>query len=196
MEVAAAEKFVLNLLGSHLSETLFYHGLHHTKDVERVAFILAEEEGITDKESLTLLKTAALFHDCGFVNTYRDHEEEGCRIAREQLPLYGYSEKQIEMICGMIMATKIPQNPQNHLEMILCDADLDYLGRVDFDPIAATLFKELEVRAIVSDIDSWNRIQVKFLEAHQYHTQSAKQKREIYKQDHLNKLRQILSPMP
>jgi uncharacterized protein len=195
MEVAAAEKFVLDLLHAQLSERLYYHGIHHTQDVEREVLILANEEGIQDQESLNLLKTAALYHDCGFVNTYREHEAEGCRIARNQLPLFGYSASQIEMICGMIMATKIPQTPNNHLEMIICDADLDYLGRDDFEPIAATLFKELEVRAMVSDLDSWNRIQVKFLEAHQYHTRSAQQKRELPKQEHLNKLRQILKPM-
>lgn len=190
MEVAAAEKFVMDLLCSRLSETLYYHGIHHTLDVERAASILAKEEGIEDEASLKLLKTAALFHDCGFINTYKDHEEEGCRIARNQLPLFSYSKEQIEVICGMIMATKIPQSPKNHLEMIICDADLDYLGRDDFDPIAATLFKELEVRQLVTDINTWNQIQIKFLEVHRYHTKAAQQKREAIKQQHLNKLRE------
>ncbi len=190
MEVAAAEKFVLDLLSSRLSETLYYHGIHHTLDVERAALVLAKEEGIEDEVSLKLLKTAALFHDCGFIGTYKDHEEEGCRIARNQLPLFSYSKEQIDVICGMIMATKSPQSPKNHLEMVICDADLDYLGRDDFDPIADTLFKELKVRQLVTDIDSWNQIQVKFLEAHQYHTKSAQQKRETIKKQHLNKLRQ------
>lgn len=190
MEVAAAEKFVLDLLGSRLSETLYYHGLHHTLDVESAVLVLAKEEGIEDEASLKLLKTAALFHDCGFINTYKDHEEEGCRIARNQLPLFSYSKEQIDVICGMIMATKIPQNPRNHLEMVICDADLDYLGRDDFDPIAATLFKELEVRQLVTDINTWNQIQIKFLEAHRYHTNAAQQKREAIKQQHLNKLRE------
>lgn len=190
MEVAVAERFVLDLLSSRLSETLYYHGMHHTLDVERAALILAKEEGIEDAASLNLLKTAALFHDSGFINTYKDHEEEGCRIARKQLPLFSYSKEQIDVICGMIMATRIPQSPQNQLEMIICDADLDYLGRDDFDLIADTLFKELEVRQLVTDIDNWNQIQIKFLEAHRYHTKAAQQKREAIKQQHLNKLRQ------
>ena len=40
------------------------------------------------------------------------------------------------------MATEIPQNPKTHLEMIMCDADLDYLGRYDFETISNNLYTE------------------------------------------------------
>jgi uncharacterized protein len=188
MDIAGSEKYILDLLGRELSETLYYHGLHHTLDVENAALILAKQEGIDDAESLTLLKTAALFHDSGFIHTYKDHEEEGCRIVRSSLPLFQYTNEQIEIICGMIMATKIPQNPKTHLEKIICDADLDYLGRDDFEPVAATLFEELSVRNLVMDEKTWNHIQIRFISAHQYHTESAKNKRESKKQKHLNGL--------
>ena len=49
-------------------------------------------------------------------------------MAKEELPKFGLSEKDIELICGMIMATKIPQNPKTKLEKIIADADLEYLG--------------------------------------------------------------------
>lgn len=192
MNIAAAETYILDLLGNELSETLFYHGLHHTLDVTNAALILANEEGVEDGKSLDLLKTAALYHDSGFVNTYKDHEEEGCRIARSQLPLFQYSDEEIEIICGMIMATKIPQSPHTKLEKIICDADLDYLGRDDFELIAAALFQELSVRNLVPDENTWNHIQVKFIGAHQYHTESAKNKRESKKQKHLNGLLAII----
>ncbi|WP_159467507.1 HD domain-containing protein [Dyadobacter sp. 3J3] len=193
MNIAESERFILDLLGSELSETLFYHGLHHTLDVTNAALILAKEEGIEDQESIELLKTASLFHDSGFVNAYKDHEEEGCRIARSQLPLFQYNQEQIEIICGMIMATKIPQNPKTNLEKIICDADLDYLGRDDFEPIAATLFQELFVRKLVPDENTWNQIQVRFIGAHQYHTESAMKKREDEKQKHLHRLLTLIN---
>lgn len=192
MKVSAAEKYILDLLGKELSDTLYYHGLHHVLDVTGAALVLAREEGIEDEESMDLLKTAALFHDSGFINTYKDHEEEGCRIARSALPLFEYTEEQIDKICGMIMATKIPQNPKNQLEQIICDADLDYLGREDFEPIAESLFQELLVRNLITDQNAWNQIQVKFISAHQYHTNSAWLKREAPKQKHLETLRKLL----
>ncbi|GLU52267.1 HD domain-containing protein [Dyadobacter frigoris] len=188
MDSAASENYILDLLGKELSETLFYHGLHHTLDVANAALILAKEEGIEHEESFGLLKTAAFFHDSGFINTYKDHEEEGCRIVRSSLPLFQYTEEQIEIICGMIMATKIPQSPKTHLEKIICDADLDYLGRDDFELIAGTLFQELFIRNLIPDENTWNKIQVKFIGAHYYHTNSAIKKRESRKQEHLNSL--------
>ena len=192
MEIEKAEKFILDLLDTQLSATLYYHGPHHTLDVLSAALILANEEGIEDNNDLKLLKTAALFHDSGFLKTYKDHEEEGCRIANVQLSLFGYSELEIKKICGMIMATKIPQTPKTRLEEILCDADLDYLGRDDFEPIAASLFEELKARQLIENEKTWNVVQVKFLESHRYHTKSATDKREAQKQKRLSELRKLI----
>ena len=192
MDIEKAEKFIVDLLDTQLSSTLYYHGLHHTLDVLNAAMILADAEGVEDRTDLKLLKTAALFHDSGFLNTYKNHEEEGCRIANVHLSLFGYSQEEIKKICGMIMATKIPQTPTTILEQILCDADLDYLGRDDFEPIAASLFEELKARKLVENETTWNVIQVKFLESHRYHTKSAINKREVQKQKRLIELRKLI----
>lgn len=188
MNVTKAEAYTVQQLRQNLSDTLYYHGLHHTLDVRDAALRLAELEGIQDAEKLELLTTAALYHDAGFLKFYKLHEEESCRIAREALPSFGYTQEQIDTICGMIMATKIPQSPQTILEQILCDADLDYLGRDDFEPIAATLYKELKARNMVGDPDSWNDRQIEFLRAHHYWTESARNLRDDLKQRNLQAL--------
>lgn len=180
---------MLEKLESGLDRTLFYHGTHHTLDVVQASAEIAALEGITDGESLALLRTAAFYHDSGFMNTYQGHEEAGCALAREVLPGFGYTETQIATICGMIMATKIPQSPKNMLERIICDADLDYLGRDDFEAIAATLFEELKARDMVEDIPAWDAVQVKFLEAHAYWTASERKRRDAAKQRHLQRLK-------
>ncbi|MEZ4827041.1 MAG: HD domain-containing protein [Bacteroidia bacterium] len=135
-------------LKDELPESLTYHGIHHTMDVLDAAVEIGESEGIQGEE-LILLKTAALYHDSGFTKTYQGHEAEGCDIAKEYLPRFGYSSEQIEKICGMIMATRIPQTPCNLLEKILCDADLYYLGRNDFYPVGNSLFQEFQEQVIV-----------------------------------------------
>ncbi|GAB3257309.1 hypothetical protein GCM10027347_19680 [Larkinella harenae] len=196
MNLRKAEEYILTKLKRDLAPTLFYHGIHHTLDVVDVAFQLAQAENVTNSDALILLRTAALYHDCGFVTTYQGHEAEGCRVAHETLPKFDYTTEQIERICGMIMATKIPQNPHNLLEQILCDADLDYLGRSDFEPIAHTLFQELKAREMVNEEAAWNRIQVRFLESHHYWTTTAQTLRQTSKQQHLNKLRDIVSHYP
>ena len=185
MNIDAAEQFIIDELSRKLPENLYYHGLHHSLDVTRAALILASQEGITDQESLDLLKTAALYHDSGFMIIYQSHEEAGCKIIKNVLPDFGYANVQIDIICGMIMATKLPQNPQTHLEKILCDADLDYLGRDDYEPIAHTLFLELFARNLIADAEYWNVMQIKFLGSHQYWTDSARKNRDEVKQRHL-----------
>ncbi|MCF0062993.1 HD domain-containing protein [Dyadobacter chenwenxiniae] len=188
MNVEKAEVYIVDQFRQRLSDTLYYHGLHHTLDVANAALHLATLEGVKDQESRDLLKTAALYHDSGFMYTYKEHEQEGCRIARKALPGFGYSPEQIDIICGMIMATRIPQSPKTHLEQIICDADLDYLGRADFEPIGETLYRELKARGMVTDTDSWNAVQVKFITGHSYWTQSAQLLREIRKQENLKTL--------
>ena len=113
-----------------LPKNLYYHNLKHTIDVVVQTEIIGLEEKVTDEEML-LLKTAALFHDAGFLLAYVDHEEMGAQLVKSILPRFNFSEEQIQQIADLISATKLPHQPKNLLEQIMCDADLDYLGRDD-----------------------------------------------------------------
>jgi uncharacterized protein len=192
MDVAGAIKQILNRLESDLPEHLFYHGHHHTLDVLEAVERIGKAEGVSEEE-LNLLLVAAAYHDCGFLNGHEDHEQKGCEIARKNLPDFGFDSAEIEQICQMIMATKVPQDPNGYLAGILCDADLDYLGRDDFEPIGANLFKELSHLGIVTEIETWNKVQVNFLGQHQYHTTYARKFRQPQKETHLANLKKIIS---
>jgi len=187
------QKHVLNKLQQNLPAYLTYHNISHTSDVLRQSIVIAEEEAITSPHDLFLLKVSALYHDTGFIHSYGNHEEKSCELAREELPGFGFSEKDIDTVCGMIMATKIPQNPKTVLEQVICDADLDYLGRPDFYTIGAGLYKEFLHQGIVKDELSWNQLQVRFLENHQYFTKTCKAKREKVKQQHLEDVKEKVS---
>lgn len=188
MNLPEAEVFILDKLRTELSETLYYHSLDHTLDVAEAAGRIAEAEGITDEETLALLRTAALFHDAGFLTVYKGHEAESSRMAHEYLPRFDYNPRQIVLISGMITATKIPQNPKNKLEEILADADLDYLGRPDYEPIAYSLYREMRMRELVADEEAWNQIQINFMEKHSYWTDYSKTIRQPAKYYHLRRL--------
>jgi uncharacterized protein len=187
-----AEKNIIEMLQEKLPAVLYYHGLHHVLDVLDAAQRLGEMEKISEHE-MELLRLAALLHDSGYTRSQAEHEARGCDIAKETLPQFGYSEKEIESICGMIMATKYPQHPKNHLEEILCDADLDYLGRDDFFVIGATLYKELTEKGVVSGELEWNKLQESFLTSHSYFTESANGLRKAKKQSHLEQIRSVLN---
>src|SRR5687767_7686152 len=187
---------VTGLLQKGLSPRLTYHSMDHTLDVLEQVQQIAARENISDEETLFLLKIAALYHDSGFLFIYSGHEAKGCEIAKEELPLFGLKTLQIEKICGMIMATKIPQTPGNKLEEIICDADLDYLGRNDFEMISNNLFKEFLDFGFVKDYSHWMNLQVKFFESHHYFTNSSKQLRNPGKMARLEKLKSLDLPEP
>jgi HD superfamily phosphodiesterase len=192
MDYKAVKKYVLNKLEKELLPMYTYHGIHHTLDVLKVCKRLCKSENISEKDTL-LLQTAVLLHDIGFTVSASEHERRGCEIAKEILPQFGFSGSEIESICAMIMATKIPQTPRTLQEKVICDADLDYLGRNDFFSIGQTLFEELKALDTIQTEQQWNTMQLKFLEQHQYHTKTTLQLRETKKQKHLKLIKELLS---
>ncbi len=189
MELAKAEQFILDKLQKELPEYLYYHSFHHTQDVLSAAMRIATDEGVKGEDAM-LLQTAVLYHDAGFTVQYKDHEEIACDIALKSLPGFAYAEEQISIICGMIMATKIPQSPNNLLEEIICDADLDYLGREDFWTISNNLYKELNNFNELNERD-WYKLQINFFEQHHYFTPSVIKLRAQKKEEHLKEIKQL-----
>jgi len=184
MKFNEAKKFILSKLKKQLPQHLSYHSVGHILDVYESSEYIAAAEGVAG-EDLQLLLTAALFHDSGFLYGHKEHEKVSCDIAKETLPQFEYTQEQIEKICGMIQATQIPQQPHNLLEQIICDADLDYLGRDDFFSIGDKLFSELSVYRIITSEKQWNTLQVKFLESHHYFTKTAIKLRKAKKDENL-----------
>lgn len=191
MDFKGAKQYALSRLYNELSPNHYYHHVSHTLDVCKAVNDIAIEEGVSDEE-LMLLKTAAYFHDLGFVKQYFNNEPIAAEIARDILPQFGYTERQIEIIAQLILATKVPQEPHNHLEKIICDADLDYLGRDDFYEISQSLLKEWQAYGLVETEEEFNQKQVSFFNAHHYFTNTAIKKRKNLKQKHLTELKKTV----
>lgn len=186
-----AERYINKTLEQRLSEKLYYHSIGHTKDVVKAVERLALLENVTD-EGLFLLKSAASYHDAGFVEKYEHNEEIGARMAEEVLPNFGYTEKHINQIKELIYVTEIPHKPKNKLEEIICDADLDYLGRDDFHEISDRLRRELKEHGKIENDRQWDEIQVKFLTAHKYFTKTAQETRNKKKAENLKEIKERL----
>lgn len=188
LRINDVEEFVLSKLEDGLPDNLYYHNVKHTIDVVTQAELIGRSEEITDEEML-MLKTAALFHDMGHLINYDTHEEESVKLAKKILPEYHYTEKQIDQICQLILATKMPPQPKNLLEEIMCDADLDYLGRTDFVPVSISLYKELAERKKIDSILEWNQMQLSFIKKHHYFTKTAQKLREVNKKKQLENIK-------
>jgi uncharacterized protein len=181
--------FVAGLLKDKLSKFYYYHNVEHTLYVMAKAIEIGHHQKCTPEE-IDLLSIAGLWHDTGFINTYNGHEEAGCTLAKKHLPQFGYTPPAIEKICGMIMATKLPQLPKNKLEEIVADADLEYLGTPAATEKANNLFKELRHINPLLTKQQWNKTQIKFLKQHHYFTPYCKQNTEPAKQAYLKQLLQ------
>ena len=184
-------KKVNEILEKELPDKLYYHALRHTYDVLKVCNAYIRRDKIKDYDA-KLLRIGALLHDIGFTRTYDNHEAKGQEIADELMSELGFPKKDIDIVKGLIWATKIPQSPKNYLEKIICDADLDYLGRSDFYEISDQLYSELKDRGILKNVKEWNKIQIDFLEKHEYHTAFARENRQPAKARRIAELYETL----
>jgi hypothetical protein len=91
------------------------------------------------------------------------------------------------------MATKLPPKPDGLLQKIICDSDLDYLGRSDFIPVSNTLYDELKAQNKIGSLNDWNKLQVKFISGHQYFTKTARSLREVNKQKQIERIQSLIT---
>lgn len=193
MDFNAVSEFMIQRLRRELNPSLSYHCVEHTLDVVEAAQKLTDLEHVEPPAGI-LIHTASLFHDAGMIVQYHDHESASVVLAREILPGFGYSGQEIDEIAGLIMVTKLPQRPYSHYEQIICDADLDYLGRDDFFVQSFRLQLEWMINGIKNTtLSEWFDIQVKFLTEHQYFTGSALLLRNAKKLQHLEAIKNMVS---
>ncbi|MEW5872791.1 MAG: HD domain-containing protein [Chloroflexota bacterium] len=188
-----AKKYVLARLAEELPEGLYYHGIHHTRDdvlpaVEHLAKLASLGYGET-----LLLQTAALYHDIGFIEAYQDNEPIAARIAAQTLPQFGYTPEQIQVVGQIVLATHLPQSPQSYLEQLMCDADLDSLGRDDYLVTSHNLWKELKHHGAYLTSRQWYQRQIDFLGQHTYFTSVAQALRGPGKRKNLEMLKARLA---
>jgi uncharacterized protein len=192
-DVAGACQYACARLTHELPATLVYHSLAHTRDdVVPAAEQLAQHMGVTG-EDLLLLRTAAWFHDLGFVVQRTEHEAVSIQLAAAVLPNFGYSAAQIAQIGDLIQATRLPQTPCCPLAGLLADADLDNLGRPDFLSWSLLLRAELEAHGQPTDAATWYQRQLAFLQNHRYFTLAARQLRAATRQHNILLLEALLA---
>lgn len=188
-----ARAYALGRLERDLPEGLHYHSPAHTvNDVVPATEAFAAGEGIGDRD-LLLLRTAAWFHDVGFVELRVGHEAVGARLAGEVLPQFGYSAYDIRTVQAIIMATAIPQAAQSVLEQIMADADLDVLGRDDFLLRNTNLRRELAFYGQEFSDAQWFGGQLKFVGSHSYFTATARALRDEGQARNVEVLRRALA---
>jgi len=187
-----AISFALERLHRELSPNLFYHCAAHTEeDVLPAVRRLAQLDGVTETET-RLLEVAAAYHDIGHIRSPYRHEAIGVEIMSAALPNFGFGHADIERLSAMVMATRMPQSPNNHLERLLADADLDVLGRPDFFRTSKALWRELRAMGKPRGWSQWLQVQLRFLRTHRYFTATARALRHEGKQQNIGLLESLI----
>lgn len=191
--IEAAESYVAKQYQEHPHPNLVYHNLEHTKLVVAAAQQIAAHYRLGENELLVVL-VACWFHDLGYlVGETKMHEEKGAEMAREFLNVQQIPENVQLQVAGCIMATKMPQNPQNLLEEIVCDADLFHLGTKDFKDRSRLLRQEMEL-TLGREIPgaTWNAGSLRLQESHHYFTAYCKALLQQQKEENIARLKSKL----
>lgn len=189
-EYELAFKKVEQFLLENLPKKYTYHTIEHIRDVVKQAERIAKKEKV-EKSVIQDIKLAAWLHDVGYIWEPARHEARGAEYATSILTEMKFPKSKISLITGMIMATKIPQSPKNQFEQIICDADLDYLGRDDYALNSNNLLQEIELTKKLKTKD-WLQIQEKFLNAHSYFTPTSQKLRNKSKRLTLSNIQEQL----
>ncbi len=189
MNFKGIRKYIIAHLGEMLDERYSYHSIKHTLQVEKAVVYFSEMEGIPEKE-IILLRTAALFHDSGYINKYRNNESFSVSTFKKVASEFDYTEDNISNVKRIIMATKRGEEPKDILEKLICDADHDYIGTANYHNIAQQLRDELALFGELLSDKEWIMKQIHYLEEeHQYYTESAISKRQAGKEARLKELK-------
>jgi HD-GYP domain-containing protein (c-di-GMP phosphodiesterase class II) len=172
-----------------------YHNLGHTTEVVDGVKEIAQAEGINN-DDLELILIAAWFHDLGYVKCCNGHEDLSIEYARNFLNDNRYPEDKIQKITSLIDATRMPQNPKNKLEEILCDADLHHLGTKNTKQKGDLFRLEMEKRnQIVCTDEEWLETSIKFMNQHKFFTGYAIEKFGVQKNINLIKIEKQLKKL-
>lgn len=187
--VQEARTYITDLLSHKLSKDIKFHTLQHTQEVVVACEKLADYHQVPDDDRFALI-LSAWFHDSGYSGgTAKDHETLSIKLAGDFIKAHSVPDDIRNKVTGCINATRMPQNPGTLIEKIICDADLFHLGTDAFDEKSKLLRQELNEFGDndVSKKD-WRKINVRFLERHEYFTAYGKEKLQPEKNKHLAEL--------
>jgi len=193
MDFIGIRKYIIDHLAQMLDNRYYYHSLEHTLQVEKAVIQFAKMENLAEN-NITLLRTAALFHDSGYIVKYKNNETHGVANFKKVAKKFDYSNNDIIIIERLIMVTARGKKPTSILEELICDADHDYIGTNNYHKIAKYLRNELAIFGESLTDKEWLIKQIDYLELeHHYYSLTAKKKRQEGKEKRINELKSSLS---
>jgi predicted metal-dependent HD superfamily phosphohydrolase len=187
--LSQVEDFARTFFITHQDDRFTYHNLRHTEKVVEAATEIANHFQLDDADFFVVV-SAAWFHDLGYFLARESHEQAGAEMLRRFLEEKGVAQPIADQAAACVLATRLPQQPANLLERILCDADLYHLGTDDFRKNNKALRRERSLwqGTKVSGAE-WRRDAIELLESHHYWTDYCRLMLDEGKRRNLKRLR-------
>ncbi len=187
-----AESFVKDLFDQYATKALLFHNYEHTENVVERSKEIAATFDLSENDQF-IVYIAAWFHDTGHLLVDpAKHEIKSVDLMKTFLIKYSIDEETIRQISDCILATRMPRNPQNLLQKIVCDADTYHLGTKEFKATNKLLRKEYELRNIPEPASGWRKGSLDFMLAHEYFTDYCKNLLTPGKMENIERLRKKL----
>ena len=188
-----ARAHVETLMREKKPEWLEFHDFHHAVSVVDTCRAIGSALNLND-EMIEVASLAAWFHDVGYLDGIEDHEERSVESATSFLQRRKYPQEKIALVAGCIRATRMPQQPKNILEQVLCDADIAHLGRKNYLQLSERIRQEIEHRMRIKLTRfEWLTMNIDFMAGHRYFTDYAKTHFEKQRQSNLAALKAQLN---
>lgn len=188
-----AKDYVETLFKDKLSSVYSYHNFIHTTFTVNKAEEILRSTPLSEEDQEKVI-LALWFHDIGYIECAKNHEEAGVKIMKNFLQQENYPESYIEDVSKLILATKITYVPQNLLEKIVKDADCSHFASHDYNDISDALRKEWELTNVrCYSNDEWNAGNLDMLKnKHQFYTEYAKKEWQPLKEKNIKKIEKKL----
>ena len=189
--VIESKKYVNNLF-IPINDNLFFHKFEHSLEVAYRAVELWMKEWLW-REKLEILAISGIFHDSGFSVQYDNNEIIWAEIAENFLKNFWYNKEKINIIKNVIIATILEREPNNILEEIIKDADLDNLWRDDFFEKALDIKREIEKnKNIKLKKQTWYKNVLELIYKQKFYTKTENKERLLKKIENIQELQKII----
>jgi len=187
--LTATEEYVRDFIQKNVGAEYVFHDISHTVEVVTSANEIMQGYDLNERE-VEILLIAAWFHDTGYSSGGPDgHELRSCEIAKKFLSKFDFTKEELEILCGCIMATKMPHVTNSLLEEIIADSDMSHLGRKSYWDRCGRLRQELLMtNSMMMSEQEWIDFEIDFMTNHRFHTDFASELYDKRKHKHIRQL--------
>lgn len=188
------EDHVTELFHKHHPPHMVFHNLQHTASVVKRVNEIAAHYQLGD-EDLLAVNMAAWFHDTGYMFVPpQEHEKKSAELMKNFVKGLGVPDETIHKAESCIMATRLPSDPKDVLEQIICDADTYQFGsKKGFKITNKLAFEEaLHQSGMTLTRRAFDESTLNLLELHKFYTAYCRDLLNEEKKENMKKIKKRL----